>query len=209
MEKLRNKLLLIPYIFIVAIITASLVKAQATVIAISPAELVIPEEDIGKTFELNVTVEEVTNLWFWEVKVTWDKNVLTCLEIKEGPFLKDVGSTMFPLPLIDNVNGEIPLLCCGLMMPGGATGTGTLATITFNATAPGVTDVVLNNTDLVDWADKAELPIPHTRETGTITVIPEFPASIILPLFLITTATIAIIAKAAWSRRRRGYINAP
>lgn len=209
MKKLRNKILLIPYIFIVAMITASLVKAQATVIAVSPAELVIPEEDIGKTFELNVTVEEVTNLWFWAVRVKWNSTVLTCLEVKEGNFLKDVGETMFMPPFIDNEKGETDDVCCGLMIEEGATGTGTLATLTFNATAPGIAEVVLWDTELVDWADGDELDIPHDAETGTITVIPEFPASMILPLFLIATATIAIIAKAAWSRRRRGYINAP
>ena len=185
----------------------SVVKAQEAVIAVYPAEVIIPEEDIGKTFEINVTIRDVTNLWAWKVRVTWDPAVLTCTQVTEGPFLSDVGGTFWMEPPIQV--GEIPDLSNVLLEPAGATGDGTLATMTFSADAPGVTNVVLSETELIDWAGGNEEPIQHDAEPGTVTVIPEFPASMILPLFLVTTAIIAIMAKVAWSRRRRGYVNVP
>lgn len=205
---MKNKLLmLIPCILIICMAMTNVVKAEEAVLRVDPAELTIPEEDIGKTFEMEITITDVTNLWFWSFKVTWNSTVLTCLEVTEGPFMKDVGGTIFPPPLIDNEIGEIPDMCCGLMIEEGATGTGTLATITFNATAPGVSTVAFADTRLIDWADGAEIPILHSAEPGTVTVIPEFPASMILLLFLVTTAIIAIMAKVAWSRRRREYVS--
>jgi len=113
-------------------------KASTTTMALDPPEV----EDIepGETFNVNVTVTDVSNLFAWQFMIRFDPNVLQIEDIIEGPFLASTGEeTDFRPPSIDNTAGYMISGC--LFMPPlpeeGATGDGVLATIVFSVTGRG------------------------------------------------------------------------
>jgi len=186
----------------------SVVKAEEAIVAVDPP--LITDVYPGDTVSINVTITDVTDLWAWQFMLSWNSSVLEVARdpgtgnplVEEGPFLKSAGNTLFIV--VPPEPGELPDISCVLMVEKEVSGSGTLATITFNATALGDTDIIIESI-LVHFD---ETIIPVELESGEVIVIPEFPASMILPLFLIATAAIVIMTKIAWSRRRRGYINA-
>ena len=154
----------------------SVAKAEETVVAVDPPAVTAT---VGQIFSINITITDVYaeaghgGLWLWMVKIRWNPDVLRVAVdelgaplIEDGPFLRDVGPTLFiyspPRP------GEIPEMCCVLLVAREAEGSGTLATITFNVTAAGETDIIIYETDLVDFDEN---PIPHTVVNGHVTVI--------------------------------------
>ena len=157
----------------------SVAKAEETVVAVDPPAVTAT---VGQIFSINITITDVYaeaghgGLWFWAVSLRWNPDVLkVALDewgepmIEEGPFLSDVGPTLF---LFDAPrNGSIPVVCCGLFADVEAEGSGTLATITFEAIAAGETDITIYETDLFDWSGGEENPIPHTVVDGHITVL--------------------------------------
>jgi len=219
---MKEKLLLITSILIVSLLATATtatkpVKAQATTLTIVPA--LVTGINIDQTFKINITVNNVNDLWSWKVKFSWNPNYLslvrtgtgpTDFDITEGPFLKDVSSTLF-LPTPPNeTGGYIPELSCSMLAASGATGTGTLATLNFKGKSLGTSSLNLSQTVLLDWITAAnKTKITHTVVNGTAIVIPEFSGSMILPLFLGTTTIIVIMAVMVRSRRRRGYMDVP
>jgi len=197
-------------ILISSITMASLVgkgqSAPATM-AINPTTKTV--DQVGITFTLNITIADVTEMWSYIIDLSWNASVLKCLGVTEGPFMKAFGSTVFltktPLP------GEVPEITCTFLTMIGATGSGVLATVTFNSTAIGTTNLHIGGPleGQPDVLDKNEIPIDVTVQDGSVTVIPEFPSSVILPLFIIMATIIIIVVKVAWPRRRQAPINIP
>ena len=156
-------------------------KAPATALAFifeetNTPELVGPPPYVCENFTLWLKVFEISALWYWSVKVNWDPTVLTCLEVMEGHFLKDVGGTLFPTPPIDNEKGEIPALCCGLMVPEGATGSGILAILKFHVESFTKLEGTYINVTVDKFLDPAEVPIPIDVVTqGWLQLLPPGP----------------------------------
>lgn len=208
----KKFLLLIPCVLIACTAITSIVKAQEAIIAVDPPSYTAPEP--SHTFPVNITITNVIDLWSWKIRLSWNPSTLSLAVdpdtgdplIEEGPFLKAAGSTLFLFKPPNQTGGYIKELSCTLMVSKEVSGSGTLATITFNATAVGESNITMPETDLVDLDEN---PISCTVINGAVTVVPEFPASLILPLFLTITAITALIAKMVWPRKRRGYINTP
>lgn len=80
------------------------------------------------------------------------------------------------------------------------TGSGTVLKINFTATALGNSTLHLYETEILDMY--AEV-IPHDPVDGEVSVIPEFPTFIIMPLLLITSLAAALLGKAFWSKKRK------
>ena len=138
-------------------------KASSTTLAIifedDTSELEGPPPYPCDNFTVWLKIFDISALWFWSVVIRWDPTILTCLEAKEGHFLKDVGPTLFPPPPIDNEVGEIPEMCCGLMIPEGATGDGILVELKFHVetlTTPAGTYIEI---EIDKFLDPAEQPI--------------------------------------------------
>ncbi len=118
----------------VAFSSVAYVKADALpVIGLNPSKITLTE--VGQTFQVNITISNVQNLYQWETNVTWDPTVLA-LEGRptEGDFFssQDLGETLFLAA--DARNGSIPGMASALMqMSTGASGSGTVATLTFRA----------------------------------------------------------------------------
>ena len=119
-----------------------LVVASVNAAPAEPVVTVNPKISVtapGESFEINVTVSDVSDLYGWQFNITFNSAVLNCTGVEEGPFLEQAG-TVFPLPpTIDNTAGFV-FFGESLWLPfppSGANGSGILAAITFNVTTEG------------------------------------------------------------------------
>jgi len=128
----------------------------------------------GETFTIDINIAAVTNLSTWEFKLAWNPDIIRLNNpdlVQEGPFLKNVGPTsglykafipQFPASPREMIVG------CMLLEPGvGATGSGTLANVTFwvKNDAKGHTVLDLFDTELLD---PFVYPIAHASAGGFI-----------------------------------------
>ncbi len=105
-----------------------------------------PKIHVGDTFTLDLSAENVFDLAGWQFDIAFDPTVLETVEVNEGDFLKiDGGATFFQSGTIDNTTGKITGLNAIRFNEDGATGTGTLLSVTFLAKAEGETQLTLNN----------------------------------------------------------------
>ena len=108
-----------------------------------------PAIHVGDTFTLDINAEEVHDLAGWQFDVAFDPAVLEAVEVKEGDFLKTGGrATFFQRGTIDNRSGKIKGLSAASLSKDGASGTGTLLSVTFTAKAGGQTQLRLENFQL-------------------------------------------------------------
>jgi len=219
-QKLKKKLALTICMIAVFIAMTGTAKAQPTVISVQPSHLDVPAP--GETFELNVTIADSPAIVQWTIRVQYNPSVLAPILANEttqeplidkGDFLSQGGTystALMPKPMTQanktaGVIYEITEIFLDLDELG-PSGSGWLCTLHFNATASGTSDVTIYESYLLD---KDGVFQDSTQQKGTVTVIPEFPAALILPLFLITTAIIVGVSKIAWTKRRRGYVDVP
>lgn len=139
------------------------------------------------TFSTNITVSNVTDLYAWQVSLYYKSSVLNGTRVDEGPFLKAEGAaTGFIISnFTDNYNptqGYILIACARLGNVKGLNGSGTLATLTFKAVGTGSDVLQIGTTGpfSTELDDSNGNPMPFT-------VVDEFPALAILPLFMIAT----------------------
>jgi hypothetical protein len=200
-----KKLLWIP---LLALFCANLANAAPTTVSIVPATNTITQP--GITFSLNVTVTEVTDLWGWEFILYFNNSAIHALEATEGAFLSDVGSTLFTVQELTNnynaTHGRV-WVYNSLKIPAlPASGSGLLATITMNSTAVGQSDIALKPGVGMTYllVKKNADEIPHDIVNGSVTVVPEFPSSLIVPLLLIATLATLMLSKKAFARKPSG-----
>jgi len=134
-----------------------------TVVLPSIVDPLIP----GSTFNVNITIANVNNLYSWTVCLSWNPTVLNATNIQEGPFLSqnDTQATAFNRTYPEA--GTICVNCTLVDQPiFTADGNGTLATIIFSVEHYGDTLLDLHNTTLLD--DNL-LEIPYVCEDGYFT----------------------------------------
>lgn len=117
---------------------------------------------VGDTFALNFKAEDVIDLAGWQFDIAFDPAVLEAVEVNEGNFLKtDGGTTFFQSGTIDNTTGKITGLNAIGFNEDGATGTGTLLSVTFLAKAEGETQLTLSNFQLGSTTGEPIAVGPH------------------------------------------------
>jgi len=132
-----------------------------------------------KTFTFNITISGVTlentkgfGICAWEVDISFNSTVLNVFSVKEGPWLKQAGTTYWIPPQIDNTAGTIVASASLFPIPvppkTGATGSGTLANITFTVLTRGVTPLHFYKTLLRAYnaTSSSYLTIEHTVVDG-------------------------------------------
>ncbi len=132
---------------------------------------------VGETFSLDVAIRDVTDLFAFQFDLGFDPTILAAMSLSEGPFLPSGGGTIFIPGTIDNAAGAITSTGDSLLgLPPGVTGSGTLASVTFDALAFGTSPVTLSNVILLD---SGLSPIAFDTEAGAVNVVPE-PATLLL-----------------------------
>ena len=191
----------------------AVVRGDGVIVSVAPSTYNVSAP--GTTFQLNITITGVptspasATLWSYSVAVKWNPAILNCTDVAEGPFLSSQASpTLYLASPPDNVAGNISQITDTSMKvpPKGAGGSGVLAILTFTSIAPGNTNITILKPDFMA-VSKAKISV--TVQNGTVIVIPEFPVSAIIPVFLIITTAITIIAKISRPRRRLDYTKTP
>jgi len=213
---LRKKLTLMLSLFLIYAILIGTARGQETVVSVNPRTTGTIKP--GDTFlvDINVTAVPSPGIVQWMVRLQWDPTVLNVTmvegtpEIQEGTFLSGglPGKTMFLYYGPDNTLGRFEEITCVLLVTGTRTGSGTLCTLNFTATH------ITGDGSEIDIYDSALLNdtgynVAHSRQNATLTVIPEFPASMLLPIFLATTTIFVLIVKTVLLRKRRLYTSVP
>jgi ABC-type transport system substrate-binding protein len=124
-------------------------------IAVYPEITVGPPPRIDETFDLNITVAGVTDLYTWQAGLTFNPSVLEAVSVAEGEFLKGSGvPTLWTPGSIDNTLGIIHYSACSVTGANpGVDGSGQLMSITFRVKNAGdstlhITDVLLLDSSL-------------------------------------------------------------
>jgi PKD repeat protein len=126
----------------------------------------------GTSFSIEVKVENVTDLYSWSCNLTYRSNVLQVLSVVLTTWMADT-STFPTFPLPTTINNTVGYVFMGQIIepaipphPNGATGDGSLVTVTFNVTSVGATGIDLTSPKL--WTDIGgnNVPIAHVAENG-------------------------------------------
>jgi hypothetical protein len=106
---------------------------------------------VGSSFTVDIEIDTVTDLYAWEMDIGFGPTSLVNVTGQaEGPFLG--APTSFFLPgTVDNVVGTITYIANSLVgaIPG-VTGSGTLATLTFDALSVGLADFSFSRVLMLD-----------------------------------------------------------
>lgn len=157
-----------------------------------PVERVIPaSQNVSldqATFQVDITVEAVSNLGAYEVLLTFDSAAVAFVSAADGPFLGSTGrATSCTNPVVQTLPGTLRKLQygCGTFgapPPPGASGAGVLATLQFAPLATGLTPLVLEpslsdpfGTDIPAFAYSGSADIqpgPTATPTQTFTPTP-------------------------------------
>ena len=171
--------------------------SQATTITFTPSATTA---NVGDLVTVDLNIEDVTDLYAFQLTIDFDPAVLQSTTTTEGPFLLPGGGTLFIPGAVDNVAGSISFLANTLLGPGpGVSGSGTLAHLGFTAFGPGTSPVaitfnVLNGDALLDSA-LAEITAETIGASVDVTTpVPE-PAS----FFLVISGFSAL----AWAKKKR------
>jgi hypothetical protein len=105
--------------------------ATSTTLSLLPATITFPSGiHVGSTFNVTLYVSRVTNLWSWKVTINWDPTILSMISApKEGSFMGS--GTLFLASATNNTEGNLPEVSDTLLSATGKSGSGNLATFTF------------------------------------------------------------------------------
>jgi len=155
-----------------------------------------------------VDISNVDDLYGWEFKLYYQSSILNGSSVTEGAFLSGGGTTFFtPISFTDNYNATHGIAWYTCTLTGnvaGVTGSGTLASISFNVAggASGTTSLHLERTRLtgIDQANTRVGFMGHTTTDGSVTIsaVPEFPFGAALEIGLV-----AVVAYVWWRSKRK------
>jgi hypothetical protein len=174
---LRKQTALAAILFVTVVGIPSL--AAAAIISIAPTSEEIAN---GNTFTVDINIGSVTDLYGYQFDVSFNSTILQAVSSSEGSFLTTVGSTYFVPGTNDNSNGLLGATADTLLsaVPG-VSGSGTLATLTFQAIGSGTSTLSLGNVQLLDSSLNL---IDGIASNGSITVAP-VPLPAAAPLLLL------------------------
>jgi hypothetical protein len=137
--------------------------------------------NVGDTILVNATLSNVPTCKIWKMTLVWDPTILRLapggpnstrpaegarVDVTEGPFMKEKGSTLFVINTADNERGFVDL---GALFSGtgGVSGTGVIAIFNFTILGVGTTTVETRNSSLI--IDPANHLIAHDEAYGLVT----------------------------------------
>jgi hypothetical protein len=171
---------------------------MATTVSIQPPSSTY---SVGDSFSLSINISDVTDLYAFQFDIGFSPSILAAMGISEGTFLSGgVRTTNYIPGTIDNITGTVTFTADTLqdMIPG-VMGSGSLATIDFNALDMGTSVVSLSNVILLDSNGNY---ISASIENGNITVNPAvIPAPEPGVLWLILSAFPSLLYLSGKSRR--------
>lgn len=146
---------------------------------VDPPEIIDPTLIPPKTFQINITINNVENLYGYEFNLSYNKDVLTCLYVIVNDVLNETNYT--PETQVSNARGFV-WVNVTYYSPAVPITTYTplaLATVCFRVKSLGATPLHLHDTSLVDSFGN---PIPHEVTDGFVmTVIHDLAVTNVTP----------------------------
>lgn len=177
-----TKLLSLVILFSFALSVVSIAQAQSTAVYIDPEE---NTANPCETFTINVNVQDVAGLYSYGIKISFDRYILEVVSITEGPFISSGAPTAFVYKIYA---GYIDVGCSTLGISPGASGSGTLFTVTFHVKDAGTSDLDMYYSVLLD---STLTQIPHTASSG----------------YFYTTAKANVVRRSAWPEHRHFVVH--
>jgi hypothetical protein len=144
-----NKLIIA--VFLIAITIASAFAINLTyatettpTVTVDSTTQQFPSAKVGETIQVNIVVSNVQDLWAWSLtNVTFNPAILSVTQVTEGPFLQKEGQTEFlwtsNSPFLNK--GMIPEIDDILIEEASTSGSGVLATISFQVVSLGTSQI--------------------------------------------------------------------
>jgi len=184
-----------PFLIQVAVVQA----APETIVKVEPYP---SYANVGETSAINLTVADVQNLYGVEVTLYWNASILqvVSVDLRLGVESHPDGVLHESIFIAENKvtqeQGKYRLAATSVAPAPSFNGTGNIVRVTFTVTSPGNCTLDLE-TELWDYPapNQGSMPIEHTTIDGFFGVIPEFPKTIILPLFMFLTIFVVVLRK--------------
>jgi len=127
----------------------------------------------GVSFTVDVSVQNVTDLYAFDISLYYNTTLLDAISVAEGPFLKSGGSTITVRSEVNDTEGKVRFALSLMGPPSGVNGSGTLFTTTFQSStqATGGSPLSLQDTDLSDSSWPTPNPIDHAVIDGSVTIL--------------------------------------
>jgi len=186
------------------LLSISILHAGATaspVIAVVPQTITVGDSLPTEPFTVNVTITNVTNMFCWQVKISYDTTILNCTKAELPTDNVFAGKLFYPAPAVIEQN-YVMIAATLFYEEDMFSGNGTLCQITFIGKAVGTSLLEFNVEETYYTGYDTDIILNATRENGNITVVPEFPPSLIIPLFILVTLAATVLVKTAWFKRR-------
>lgn len=136
----------------------NVVHAQTTTVYVDPPSIVA---DPGDTFNVDVNIADVLDLYAWGIKIRWNRDLLQVTNVVEGPFLQgQPEGTYFAKAIFASY---IDCSCTTVGLWPGVPGSGTLMTVTFLVKETGETALEIYDSKL---RDSTVAEIAHVVEDG-------------------------------------------
>jgi hypothetical protein len=137
----------------------------------------ITNPGVGDTFNVNVDVANINDLYAYQLDLTFDPTLLAAVSVTEGPFLQSGGSTFFIPGTIDNAGGSVTANADALIgATTGVSGSGTLLTFEFTALAPGTSALDIANPIFLD-SGLNDITGNITFDNGSVTAVTPEPGT--------------------------------
>lgn len=137
---------------------------------VDPSAIVDPTKVVGSVFTVTVNVADVTNLYGWSFRLFFNPSIInaTGITIPSPSFLRSAGLTQVLGKKYDNNEGYayVSEMLRVPYPPTGASGSGILASISFQVVGSGVTALDLQVTKLNSVVSGNVFPLPHLAEDG-------------------------------------------
>jgi hypothetical protein len=143
---------------------------DSTSISLYPSQITVCK---GETFSVNITVNNVTDMYGWELKLYWNNTILTCTKAEVYvPAVWGEDNTKAGAGIQNTFNttyGRYWKAVSALSPAPAFNGSMTIATLTFEAKATGTSVLDFQETKLSDNQASA---ISHSATDGSVTILP-------------------------------------
>ncbi len=203
--KKNSRWILLTTAFLVCIaITAVGSASLTTTTAVDPQE--VKDLDPGESFTVDITVNDVTDLYGWSINLTFDPTILNVVDVTQGPFLQQVAN-ITPWP--GQINNDKGFITPGAVLfdpvqgfpSRGATGSGVLATVNFTVKGQGVAELHFARSKLNTYVAGNNVPIDHEPTDGVFRNVA--PTSLSIELIIAVVAAIAIVSVSVFFYMKR------
>jgi len=191
-----------------ALVFLLILSFAKTVSAADPATVTIdaPDHvDLGTLFEVDINITDVIGLYGWELKLYFENDLLSLTDWDTTGHLLETGGGTFQVDKSDNdynaTHGVAWIADTLLGASNGVNGTGSLVTLTFNATGEGAANLIFQ--DLLGSMEGKNIKLGDKNADqieniafDDIVEIPEFTSILLLITMLIaSSATVLSIKK--------------